>query len=133
MMLPLRFLNSGIRAKRRGGQPWPGHLQEWSAMATPPAGMAGHGHAPCRGDRQQGAATNRRSRLRLGGTPFGDDSSLQGRRLRAQRPQELPPEGQRRLYTHRGSSTCRRGGHPLARRPLAMCSTTACATATVAG
>ncbi|RRT79654.1 hypothetical protein B296_00007512 [Ensete ventricosum] len=42
-MLPLRFPNSGIRAKaarKKGGRPWPGPLQGW--LATASHGLATH-------------------------------------------------------------------------------------------
>ncbi|RWW51084.1 hypothetical protein BHE74_00042611, partial [Ensete ventricosum] len=45
-----------------------------------------------------------------GGAPFGDGTSPQGRRLRAQCQQELPPKGQRCPSAHWGSNTSCKGG-----------------------
>ncbi|RWV79686.1 hypothetical protein GW17_00059145 [Ensete ventricosum] len=86
------------------------------ATAKPPAG----GRPPARGSRHQAhapmarTAASKRGRSRAwlppigvvptgvgstrksgahGGAPFGDNASSQGRRLRAQHPQELSPKG----------------------------------------
>ncbi|RRT34400.1 hypothetical protein B296_00042865 [Ensete ventricosum] len=93
----------------------PGPLQGWSAVARALVGVAGYGQEPCKGDRigrpwawlaPVGAAPAGVGSTCRGdahkGAPFEDGVSLQGRRLRAQHPQELPPKGQRCL-PQRGS------------------------------
>ncbi|RRT34736.1 hypothetical protein B296_00056598, partial [Ensete ventricosum] len=81
---------------------WRGLSQAWLV----PMSMVPVGRPPA------GVGNARRGSTH-GGTPFGDSASLQGRRLRAQRPQELSPEGQRRPSAHWGSDTYRKGGRQL--------------------
>ncbi|RRT32944.1 hypothetical protein B296_00027543 [Ensete ventricosum] len=108
----LRFRSESPRME---GQPRPGHLQWRQPMAKPPTRAAGYDQdsfrakrirpgpltrAVARGSRPQAwlapaGVGSTRSGGAHEGTPFWDDASL-----RAQRPQELPPEGQQRTSAH---------------------------------
>ncbi|RWV80125.1 hypothetical protein GW17_00058649 [Ensete ventricosum] len=105
-----------ILSAYRGSRLWPGHFRDDRLLPGPPtrgdqvatgvgscprparkgpshAGAAAHKWAAdCRCDAYRGGT--------YGGAPFWDGASLQGRRLWAQRPQELPPEGQRCPSAH---------------------------------
>ncbi|RWV89922.1 hypothetical protein GW17_00047909 [Ensete ventricosum] len=97
-MLPLRFHNSGIRAKG------------WPAMARPPAGAATHGQAPTRvADCDQGPyrGASRRGRPWAWLAPTGVGSTCKG---------DDYGHNARRSCHPRGSGANRKGGRPWARQ-----------------
>ncbi|RWV84054.1 hypothetical protein GW17_00054266 [Ensete ventricosum] len=133
-MHPLRFPNSGIRAKRllagegrphacclyaevaghgqapcRGDRPWPGYLQ----------GAAGYGHAPCKGQPATARPPTRgghpRARPTASQPPgaVGNDQPVRTNRLRPAR-KGLPPTAS--PTANRGDIAGHRSGRPLAGR-----------------
>ncbi|RWW19421.1 hypothetical protein GW17_00016523 [Ensete ventricosum] len=119
VMHPLRFPNSGIRAKGRphacslhaevaghgqapyrGGRPWPSYMQ----------GVVGYGQARCKGRSPAGAAARKRR------PPAGTVGYGQPTRASRQRPscKGLPPRAS--PASSRGDGAGRRGARPLAGR-----------------
>ncbi|RRT44703.1 hypothetical protein B296_00030114 [Ensete ventricosum] len=120
-------------APYRGGHPWPSPYRGgWLWPRLPMARAAASKHGCLRAWLALAGVGSTRRSCAHGDAPFEDDANPQGRRLRAQRLQELPPEGQRHPSVHRGSDTYHKGGRPWARWPLVARSTSTCTMAVAA-